>query len=90
MPRKGQWVVDAGGRVGVLVNVGRFQVNRNPDNDLVDPSRGEFHAVDGRGETTGRHFLPLAELRVARVGEIPKSRVGHLKKAELKRLGYEE
>ena len=82
--RKGMWCVDETDRVGILLNVGLFEVNRNEV--WRDSAKCEFHLVGPDGCTIERVWRNIAGLRQATHEEIPASRRPH--ESVSRRLGY--
>lgn len=78
MIRKGMWVVDGEGRLGIAARV-----------DPV-PGRTELHYVKDDGTTAEVVVVPTADLRQAKAAEIPAARVSHLTAEQLAACGYGE
>jgi hypothetical protein len=88
--RKGMWVVDAAGRVGIFTTARRLIDPMNPQLGFAEFP--ELHLTDSSGETTlivTPDVDAIAGLRQALAAEIPAVRVAHLTPAALAAFGYE-
>jgi hypothetical protein len=60
MLRRGMWVKDGSGRIGIV--------------NAFDAAGVEFHVVDGKGETVQIEIVPASKLRQAALKDIPAAR----------------